>query len=267
MKRTIEIVLAALLVAGLSTGCKDEQKDDTTDTTATAETTTTENETTEDAETTADEADAASAEVEVDEPMYIKAAYEVTCVKAKIEDPEKQTAILAEVYPRYGFETAEAFAAAEAEMKDSESVKMALEEKMKGCTVEVAEGFEEAGAAAAEEGEEEEAAKKDAPKKPSLGYEPGSYKGTVSGGGITDGKVTVAVRADGKATGVFTGKREGKGFLISLKGEVGKDGKFRMKGGKGNTAMVTGTVKGDTANGKIDGLINKQKYSVAFTAK
>lgn len=264
MKRTIEVVLAALLVAGLSTGCKDEQTEETTDTTATAETTVAENETTpEEAETTPEEV----AAVEVDEPMYIKAAYEVTCVKAKVEDPEKQTAILAEVYPRYGFENAEAFTAAEAQMKDSESVKMALEEKMKTCTVEIAEGFETAGAAEADAAEAADDDKPAKPAKPKLGYEPGSYKGTVAGGGIQDGSITVAVRDDGRATGVFKGKREGKSFLISLKGEIGNDGKFRMKGGSGNTAMVSGTVKGDAANGKIDGVINGQKYTVAFSAK
>jgi hypothetical protein len=40
-----------------------------------------------------------------------------------------------------------------------------------------------------------------------------------------------------------------------------------MKGGKKNTGMVSGTLKGDKANGKIDGQINGQKYTVAFSAK
>ncbi len=266
MKRTLKFVLAALLVAGVSTGCdKSGEAGGETTTTATAETTVAETtpaaETTAEADTTPD----AGAAAAVDEAMYIKAAYEVTCVKAKIEDPEKQKTILAEVYPRYGFETAEAFTAAETSMAGAESVKMALEEKMKNCTVEAAEGFQTAGAADGETAEKPaEETKKAAPK---LSYTPGGYSGTVGGGGIEGGTIKLTATDDGKATGVFKGKREGKSFLIALKGEIGKDGKFRLNGGKGNSAQVSGTLKGDKANGKIDAIVNKQKFTVAFSAK
>ena len=83
---------------------------------------------------------------QVDESLFIKAYFEVTCVQAHIDDPTLQTRIIEEIRARYGFDSEAAYRAAEAEVAEKPNIKFALESRMKACTKPMAESFEKAGA-------------------------------------------------------------------------------------------------------------------------
>ncbi len=261
MKRTLKMLLLGVVAAGLMTGCP-KGEEAKTDEPKQEEPKQEEPKQEEPKEEEPKEEE--PEKVEVDEAMYIKAGYEVTCVRAKVEDTETQKGILTEVYARYGF-TEESFAAAEKQLAETPSVQEAIKTKMEACTPEAAAGFKEAGAEdkPAEEEKKEEKTEK---KKPA--FKGGKFAGTVTGGGVTEGKIDVTIKDDMTGYAKFSGKREGKKFNIPMKGSVGKDGKFTFTGGRGaNKGTATGVVKSGTANGRIKGSIHQKAFSVTFNAK
>jgi hypothetical protein len=270
MKRTLEILLIGLLAGGLLTGCpkKTEEKAET-DEPATAKQE-------EKAETAAQEEEEEEEEekAEVDQENYLKAAFEVSCVRAKIEDTEKQKEILAEVYPRYGF-TAESFDEAQKAMQGNETIKVSLQSKMETCTPELAASFAKAGAEgeegeeAKEEGDDKKEEKEEA-KKPAKKWKAGTYSDASVKGGGNFGKVKLMLNItdEGKVLGKLQGAREGKAFRIGLKGEIGSDGAFQASGNQGkNNARVKGRYKSGQLTGSIQGSINAKGYRMTYTAK
>lgn len=209
----------------------------------------------------------AGAAVEVDEALFIKGLYEVTCVQGRIEDTEKQKTIIEEVYARYGFD-ADSFKAAQASVGEKENVKAALKIRMEKCTsVEVAEGFAKAGDEV--EGDEE-TSKKDEVKKPSRKFSVSSSY-TARGmrmGDFNQGEIKISFTSRNTASGQFKIKGDGVLVKISLKGSISKDGSFNLRGSKGskNNITVKGTAKGKSANGSLSGKINDKSVSSSFTA-
>lgn len=265
MKRTLGILCIGLLAGGLLTGCPkggDDKPATATQTTAPPP------------QTTAPPAETAAqtaAQVEpVDAENYNKALFEVTCVRAKITDTEEQKAIIDEVYARYGFDEG-SFTAAQEQMKDKPDVTAALTAKMNDCTEELAKGLKEGAAAGTNAGttggEKEEA--KDAPKKPSKSWKAGAYSdSSIKGGKLEGAQLKLKINDDGKISGRFQGKREGKGFSIPINGEIQKDGKFNASGSRGpNNARVTGRYKSNQVQGAIQGTLNKQGFRVNYVAK
>lgn len=265
MKSTFKILFLGLVAVGMLTGCP--KAEETPPEEPKVEEPTAEEPKVE--EPVVEEPKVEEPAAEVDEAMYIKAAYEVTCVKAKIEDTETQKGILAEVYPRYGF-TEETFGAAEKTMAETTSATEAVKSKMEGCTPEVAAAFKTAGAdveAKPEEVKKEEGKTEKKPAKAAV--KDGKYNGAVTGGGLTDGGVKITVKDGGKTIlAKFQGKREGSKFIIPMKGTIAKDGNFTMSGKKGqHTASAKGRFKGGVANARITGSVNKKGLNVTFTAK
>ena len=234
MKRTLEILLVGLVAGGLLTGCP-KKEEATTDEPAPATAT---------QEEPAAPATAAQEEpkAEVNEENYLKAMYEVSCVRAKVEDTEKQKEIIAEIYPRYGF-TEETFTAAQTAMANNATVKVALDKKMEECTPEVALGFLTAAGEGADAGAAAAADEKAEPKKtaPARAWKSGTYNDSnITGGGFDKTSLRVSISDEGKVTGSLKGTREGKGFMIPISGEVSKDGRVNASGNKGpNNARLS----------------------------
>src|SRR5690554_6597466 len=105
--------------------------------------------------------------IEVNEDNYIKAAFEVTCVNAHIDDPARARELKEEIYPRYGFDEA-SFTTAQQSLAEKDTVKTAIDARMERCDKAFAEKL---GEAQTEPTEEEKAAEtadgeKEAAKKP-----------------------------------------------------------------------------------------------------
>lgn len=268
MIRILKMITLGLVAAGLLVGCP--KGDDDAKAEEPTEETKEETKEEEAKEEAKEEEEEEEETAEVDKEMYIKAAYEVTCVRAKVEDSETQKEILAEIYPRYGF-TEESFTAAEGQLKDETTVQEAVKSKMDACTPEIAAAFKSAGADAEAKGEEEaekEEAKDTEKKAAKPAVKPGKYTGAVTGGGLTDGKIEVTVRDDQGIYAKVSGKREGKRFLIPMKGSLSKDGQFNLSGKKGqNSLNAKGRVGKGAAAGRLTGQINRKPISVAFNAK
>lgn len=265
MIRNFKLIVVGLAATSMLVGCP---KDETPEVEEPTEETTEEEaeETEEEAEEEEEEEEEAA---EVNKEMYIKAAYEVTCVRAKVDDSETQKEILAEVYPRYGF-TAESFTAAEGQLKDETTIQEAVRSRMENCTPEIAAAFKTAGAEAEDAAESDEKTEKDdtkkaAPKGPALA---GRYKGSLSGGGIEGGSIEMNVRDDLRVSGKVEGKREGQRFMLPLSGTVAKDGKMRLTAKKGqNNVSISGGINKGVASGQVTGQIHKKALKVNFTLK
>ena len=208
----------------------------------------------------------------LDEALFNKAYYEATCVQSQIEDPERQNAILDEIYARYGFE-ADSYKTAREQMAEAEHVKMALKTRMEKCTKEVAETFEKAGAveegaAVAEEETTEEKTEDNKPKAPVMAYKAGNYSDRgINFANIKNATVLIKAGKDGSFTGSFEGRRD-KAFDIPFRGKIGKDGKFTANGRtRFNSVSVQGQATKDAAVGTVSGTIDNQKYKIRFTAK
>ncbi len=210
-------------------------------------------------------------EVKVDEAMYLKAAFETTCVKAHINDAEKLKETLAEVYARYGYDEAK-FGDAQKAMMENVSTTTALGEKMKLCTKEIAGQLKEKSSedlmkAEVKADDTKADGEKVVKKAPAVVYT-GKYKANVSATGFTGTAMSITVKKDNKVLASFKGKREGKLFSLILRGEVKKGGVFTATGKKGTaTASITGTIKKGSAVGSVSGSINKKPYNTRFNAK
>ena len=206
----------------------------------------------------------------VDEGKFINAYYEIACVQKEIVDAEKQKPIIDAILARYEFEQA-AYEESVKTLSTKDNVKMAFTSRMEKCDKAIAEGFLTTGSAEVAAAEEEKEDKKDAVKKaaPTMPKFFGKKTtGSVSGSGITGGKVMMMIGKTGKVKGQFTGKKEGKVFVFPLSGSAGRDGKFRAMGSNGsNRATITGNATGSGVRGKISGTINKQAFVTSFSAK
>lgn len=264
MKRSLTLLLTALLVASISSGCKpkteEKAAEPAAEETAKApieeEAAEEEEEEPEVEEDETEEEEVEEEKVEVDEALYIKAAFEVSCVKAKIENPEEQKEILEKIYPRYGFESVEKFAAAEIALKDSSSVKAAIDNKMNDCTDELAKSFKEAGASdevkkEAEEEKKEEKQEEKKKKAPAPKFKDGHYTGSFVAGDIQSGKIDCDVFKS-KITCRAVGKAEGKVFSVPASGKVEASGRFNIQGGGDKDAVhLQGELSNSGASAKL----------------
>lgn len=268
MKRTLELLCIGLVAGGLLTGCP--KKEEPTPTPATAAQTNAKPQTAAQAPPQT-AAQTAAQEAPVNAENYANALFEVSCVRAKVEDTEKQKSIIDEVYARYGFDE-ESFAKAQEAMKDKADVAAALTAKMAECTPEKAASFGSAAAgtnAGTAEQPKEEEVKKPTEKKPAAAWKAGGYQDqSITGAKFDKAQVRLSVKDDGKVTGSFQGSREGKGFSIPVTGEMSKDGQFTASGSRqANTARVSGRYKDGQITGAIQGSINKEGFRVNYVAK
>lgn len=297
MKRVWMITVVAALGLSVS-ACKDKKDDsgEVSDEAASAKAgtpTDTEEPTAEDEAEALEDEETVAAEEEtadvINEPLFLKAYFEATCVQAQIEDPEEQTAILEEVYARYGFDE-ESFKAARKAKAQEAHIKMALDTRMEKCTPELAKSFEEAGSVATADGDmgveatdagetdagedaadagSEEAAKEEKkPKKPTRRYKTGAYADRgMRVGDISQGEMLLTFSDKGTVSGYFKGKREGKAFNLPFKGSVSNDGSFRIRGNLGqNSISGSGGASKTRAVGVINGKINGKGYKIRFSA-
>ncbi len=223
------------------------------------------------------EEEAAEAEAEVNEDNYIKAAFEVTCVNAHIDDPARARELKEEIYPRYGFDEA-SFQAAQEKLADNDMVKAAITARMERCNQEFAEKLgeaqpaEEAGEeAAAEEAAPAEgaaAAEKKAPAKPVPAKVGALNDAGISGGGLTETSLRLNVRNDFGVSGELRGKREGAAFIVPVRGTVTEKGDISATGERGgNTVNVTGRLTKNGATGSLSGSIHQKNFNTTFNAK
>lgn len=271
MKRSLELLCIGLLAGGLLTGCpKKEEPTPATATQTAAQTPPPQTAAQTPPPQTA--AQTAAQEAPVNAENYANALFEVSCVRAKIEDTEKQKSIIDEVYARYGFDEA-SFNKAQEAMKDKADVQAALTSKMAECTPEKAASFGTAAAPATNAGTAAQTAGKDekkpTEKKPAAAWKAGAYQDpAISGAKLEKAQLRLNVKDDGKVNGSFQGTREGKGFSIPISGEMAKDGQFTASGSRGpNTARVSGRYKDGQVQGAIQGSINKEGFRVNYIAK
>ncbi|MBA2662828.1 MAG: hypothetical protein H0U74_11065 [Bradymonadaceae bacterium] len=271
MKRTLKTLCIALIAAGLVfPACKKEEA--AQEPTTTAEEVAPEEQPAEE-EPVAVEEEPAAEEAAVNEDNYIKAAFEVTCVNAHIDDPARAREIKNEIYPRYGFDEA-SFAKAQETLTSRETVKMAVETRMERCNKDFAEKLGEAQVAP--EGEEaavvEAVAEAGETKKPVVKKAVPAKTGTlndraISGGGFQGAELRLNVRPDFKVSGEFRGKREGSAFIVPVSGTVSDKGDLRATGERGgNTVQVNGKLNAAGASGSLSGSVHKVNYNVTFSA-
>lgn len=211
----------------------------------------------------------------VDESLFIKAYYEVTCVQTKVDDIEKQKGIIAEILPRYGF-TDESYAAGKTQLEGKENIKISLTERMKSCTKEAALAFVAAGgdmadmAPAADMGADmapDMAADPKKPAKPQPAYVGKLAARGLAAGDVTQTELTLNIQKDFLVLGSFKGLRDGKRFTISLRGNVDKSGSMLLNGSMGtNRVTLRGKLTKSGASGSLDGSIYAKPLNARFNA-
>lgn len=282
MKRSIRNLLIALVaVAMMAPACKRDAEPEapaTAEETAEAEEAAEETAEAEEEAAAEEEEETAEAAAEIDEDMYVKAAFEVACVRAHIDDPARSKEIQTEVYARYGF-TEESFKEAQEAMKGQDTVSLAVTSRMERCTAELAGGLAEAGAPEAEEAEAAEGeteaaaegtkavAKKAAPKAQPAATGVFHDRG-VSGGGFEDSQLRLNIRPNFQVSGEFRGKREGVNFIVPITGTVAPDNTITARGERGgNSVNITGRVTPQGASGSLTGSVHQQNYNVRYNAR
>ena len=201
-------------------------------------------------------------EAEFSQEDYVQASAELSCIDSKlgedqIEDREK---VDENVLGKYGFDE-DSYAKAEEKFAENEEANKAIETKLEECDEETAKKFAGLTDSEGEEGDKEEKAKP-APKP--------NFTGTLSGtkenaSGFERAELKVTVRNDFSASGKFSGRREGKGFRISLNGEVTKDNQLKLSGADGkNKVDVSGPLKSKHALADVSGSVWEKKFSTAL---
>lgn len=226
-------------------------------------------------EEVAEKEEAVEEVLEVNEDNYIKAAFEVTCVNAHIDDPARARELKDEIYPRYGFDEA-SFSAAQKTLAEKDTVKTAIDARMERCNKEFAEKLGEAQAepAAEEKAQEVDAGAeggKEAEKKPAkpVPAKVGMVKDTaIGGGGFSNTSLNLNVRKDFTVSGEIRGEREGANFLIPFKGKVSEKGDITATGERGgNSVNVTGRLTSNGAAGSLSGTVHQKNFKTTFNAK
>lgn len=274
MKRCSQLVLIALASAGLVfIGCDEPEEEPDVEEEETIDD--------EEMEVVDEEEDEEEEEAEVDEDMFILAAFESECVDAEIEDEDEAASIKEEIFARYGF-TEESFEEAREAMAEHEDVQDAIATRMEDCDEEMAQGFADEGAGEVEEDEEaeeeeeaeeveeaEEAAADPAPAQEAR-PEPartGQMSGSVGGRGTDFGNIEMQVRGDFNVRGRLRGESEGRSFQIPFNGEVSEDGSISASGERGgNTVEVTGTLSESGASGRVSGEVHERDFRHPYNA-
>lgn len=196
---------------------------------------------------------------EVDEAKFINAFFEMTCMKIHVSSTEKQKPISDAILARYEF-TQEQYDAAKKSLGEKENVKLVLKGRMPQCNKKAAEAFLTKGS-----GEEPAEVKKKPAPRPKF-YK--TRKQIIRNSQIQNGKLVLNLQSNGKVSGLFSGKREGKFFNLPLSGKVDKKGKWRAGGKQGsNRVSAFGTATDKGAFGQLTATINKKSYKTRINAK
>lgn len=208
---------------------------------------------------------------------YVAVSSVVACYNKRVSETDKAKAAIESFLETEGL-TLDEYQAMEKKFRGDTGVQEAIKAEMDLCDTKVLAMPEEDDGPAEELTEEEKKALEEAEKKNEWTYRKKVYKGTVSSGGVSKGRIMIAFTKDGKtAKGNLTGSLQGSGFAVGFKG-VRKDNKVTLKGGSGkkNTANVSVTFKKETdkegfvhyssASGKFTGKINGRDVSFSFTA-
>ena len=111
-------------------------------------------------------------------------------------------------------------------------------------------------------------ADKPKPKPAAKAWEAGAYEQRdIAQADIEGAMVRLAVKDDGSVTGVFQGKREGKGFSVPFKGNVNDKGQLTAEGERAtNNVRLTGMYKSGGFHGNVQGSINDKGLRIPFAA-
>jgi len=207
---------------------------------------------------------------------YVAVSSIVACYNKRVSEADKAKKAIEGFLDSEGL-TLDEYQAMEKNFRGDTAVQDAIKAEMDLCDTKVL-AMPEEEVAAEEMTEEEKKALEEAEKKNEWTYKKKVYKGTVSKGGVSGGRIVVAFTKDGKtAKGNFTGKIKGNSFALGLSGSR-KDNKITLKGSSGdkNSATVKLTFKKETdkdgvehystASGNFDGKINGRDVSFSFTA-
>ena len=127
------------------------------------------------------------------------------------------------------------------------------------------EAFAGMGEEAGTKKEEEKAKPKPKPKPPVTGRLTAEIKGE---SGFEKAELQLMVAKDYTISGKFSGRREGKGFSLSLSGDLTKDNQISLSGESGkNKAEVKGTLSKSGASTKVTGKIWQQAFSTSMNAQ
>ncbi len=213
------------------------------------------------------------AEAEYSQDDYVQASYELACVESELsEDEVALEQVEQDILGKYGFDQ-ETYQAADEEFGDSDEVSEKIDSKLEDCTTEQARKF--AGTDEQEDGDEEEASGgEQGGSEKSKGSSPspkpanvGTMSKTIEGSaGFERAELKVTVRDDFSANGTFTGRREGKGFRVSLDGKVTKDNNLTLSGSSGkNDVSVEGKLKESGTKAKVSGSIWERQFTTTMS--
>ncbi len=221
----------------------------------------------------AEQEQAEEEETEYSREDYLQVSYELSCIDAELaEDELDLEGVEQDVLGKYGFD-AETYEQAENEFGDDQEVTDEIDSKLEECTSEKAREF--AGLSEQEDGEGEGGDDGQAESANEGGSQGGSQPkpatvGTISStieesAGFSRAELKLTVRDDFSANGTFKGRREGKGFQVSLDGEVSEDNSLSLSGTSGkNEVSVSGPLKDSGATAEISGTIWERKFSTTM---
>jgi hypothetical protein len=166
---------------------------------------------------------------------------------------------------KYGFEP-DSYKKAEKKYGEDEEVSKKIDTMLEECTAEKAKAFAGMGEEAGTEKKKEEAKAKPAPTPPVTGRLTAKVEGK---SGFEKAELTVMVSKDYTVSGNFSGRREGKGFSLSLSGDLSKDdNQLSLTGESGkNNVEVKGTLSKSGASTKVTGSIWEQAFSASMNAQ
>ena len=188
----------------------------------------------------------------IDRERYEAALFEVTCARARIEDPRLRRETIDAIWARYDWDE-DSFTRAQQLMKDDSQTIEKLRVQMTECTQELAASLSPQYVPVSD-----------------LRWRPGRYvDDEVRGSDLVGATLRITLDEQGQLTASFQGKRDDKGFHIPLRGEINHhNGKFIISGSRGpHNARVAGRFKDGQLVGGIQGVIHKQGYRVSFTAR
>jgi hypothetical protein len=226
----------------------------------------------EEAEQKQQQSDEEKAEAEYSQDDYIQASYEMTCVESELsEDEVELDQVEQDILGKYGFDQ-ETYEAADEEFGDSDEVSEKVDSKLEDCTTEQArqfagtdkkEGSEDDADDGEQGGSDNSKGSSPSPKPANVGTMSTTIEGAAD---FERAELKVTVRDDFSANGTFSGRREGKGFRISLDGKVSKDNNLSLTGSSGkNEVSVDGKLEGSGTKAKVSGSIWERQFTTTMS--
>jgi hypothetical protein len=213
----------------------------------------------------------AETEAEYAEEDYVQASYELSCVESELSEDEVEfEKVEKDILGKYGFDQ-KTYESADEEYGESDEVSGKIDSKLEDCTTEQARQF--AGMGEQEESEKEDSGEKQGSEKAegSSGSPKPANVGTMSktiegSAGFERAELKVTVREDFSANGTFSGRREGKGFRISLDGKVSDDNDLSLSGSSGkNDVSVDGKLKESGTKAKVSGSLWERQFTTTMS--